>query len=807
MGPPLLPDNPDTARRLREKHPQALPARPSLVGLGPPSRAAVPDIACEQVVTAVRGFRRGSAAGPSGLRGDHLREALGTAHSDEVTTHLCAVVRLLINGEASLELSPHLAGATLHALPKDGGDVRPIAVGETLRRLAAKCLCSALKEPARAALWPLQVGVASRLGTETAIHTARQWALRSSGHVDKVFLKVDFQNAFNTIDRAAFLRLVRLRLPGLAPYAEWCYDRHSRLLFHGSPLTSEAGVQQGDPLGPLLFALALQPVLEAARAGPAGGCPELLFAYLDDVCIAGGSRQVAAAFARLAAAGRHVGLQLKVEKCELVLCGGPDASVDRSLFPAAMRVNSSGAFSLLGAPIGGPPFTEAFTQAERVEKVRPLLQALSRLQDPQTGLLLLRHCASFCKMVFALRVTPPTLLGQAPANFDNEVRGCPEQLCTGPLPDQAWQQASLCTSAGGLGLRSAVAHAAAAYVASLAAVQDMCGELDPGFRRDWDGSGFRSAADAVNQMVLPADCFPVPVPPNLRQQTLSKALDRALLQRLAVPGQGREAYRAHLQLLQQPRAGAWLHAPPSEPLGLYVEPILFRTMVRLRLRLEVIDADNACPLCDATMDQFGDHARTCACGGDRTKRHNRLRAVLAARAQAGGLSPEVEKPGLLPPRTDEGGNPEDGVRGQGGRRPADVYIPQWGLHGPAAFDLAVTCGLRPGQLGAVAADGGRPAADYEARKRSHLDTQRLCEQQGIQFVPLVVESNGGWAPSALRAWQDLARAVAARSGEAASVEADRLFQALAVTLQRENARAVLRRAPISGEPTAGLDDP
>ena len=70
---------------------------------------------------------------------------------------------------------------------------------------------------------------------------------------------------------------VRLRLPALAAWADWCYGRHSRLLFRKEPLTSEAGAQQGDPLGPLLFALALQPALRAASSGPADQCPSLLF--------------------------------------------------------------------------------------------------------------------------------------------------------------------------------------------------------------------------------------------------------------------------------------------------------------------------------------------------------------------------------------------------------------------------------------------------------------------------------------------------------------------------------------------------
>ena len=97
-------------------------------------------------------------------------------------------------------------------------------------------------------------------------------------------------------------------------------------------------------------------------------------------------------------------------------------------------------------------------------------------------------------------------------------------------------------------------------------------------------------------------------------------------------------------------------------------------------------------------------------------------------------------------------------------------MPRWGLHGAAAFDLAVTCGMRAGQLSAAVDSGARPAEDYEARKRSHLHTQELCEGQGIQFLPMVVEAAGGWAPTALRVWRDLAAA-----------EAERLFQALGMS--------------------------
>ena len=210
----------------------------------------------EQIRRAIQAWSRSSAAGPTGLRGDHLKEALATARADEVLAHFASVVQL--------------------TLPKGPDDVRPIAVGETLRRLASKCLCQAMRDSAQELLARVQVGVAVPLGGEAAVHTARQWMHRRGGHATDVFLKVDFHNAFNTVDRAALLRQVRLHLPGLAPWAEWCYSRHSRLLFHENVLTSETGVQQGDPLGPLLVALALQPALQAARAGQPHHMPHVV---------------------------------------------------------------------------------------------------------------------------------------------------------------------------------------------------------------------------------------------------------------------------------------------------------------------------------------------------------------------------------------------------------------------------------------------------------------------------------------------------------------------------------------------------
>jgi len=91
-------------------------------------------------------------------------------------------------------------------------------------------------------------------------------------------------------------------------------------------------------------------------------------------------------------------------------------------------------------------------------------------------------------------------------------------------------------------------------------------------------------------------------------------------------------------------------------------------------------------------------------------------------------------------------------------------------------------------------DGSRVSTGYEARKSQYLSTLEACTSEGLQFVPLDVDAcGGGWGSIALQTWRSLGEAISAHTGEGSSVESQRLLQTLGIALQRENARAVLRR--------------
>ena len=146
--------------QMRQKHPRS--QRPVDPGSLPAiSAAAAPQLDAASVEREVRAFPRGPAPGPSGSRPQRLKKALQTAaHRDEVLQQLLGLTNLLAKGQAPPGVADYLAGASLVALPKKDGGLRPVAVGETARRLVAKCLCSQVSDAARERLAPLQVGVA-----------------------------------------------------------------------------------------------------------------------------------------------------------------------------------------------------------------------------------------------------------------------------------------------------------------------------------------------------------------------------------------------------------------------------------------------------------------------------------------------------------------------------------------------------------------------------------------------------------------------------------------------------------------------
>ena len=320
--------------------------------------------------------------------------------------------------------------------------------------------------------------MAQNLGTEVGLETARQWVHRNSNDLSAILVKIDFTNAFNCVSRQAFLEQCRHHFPGLSRWAEWCYARPSKLYFGSETISSENGVQQGDPIGPLLFALALQPLLLDLERGRSDQGLQLVYSYLDDLILAGNQKEVAGAFHFLKRAASQIGLEFNTSKCEVISAAGSNGNIQKELFPTNVIYREDGNFELLGGPIGTEDYCNQHTQ-KRVDKAVELLDALGELPDPQVALTLLRNCASFGKLVYSLRVVPHTKHSIALHNYDNAERDCIESFLCCSFTESEWSLAGLSTKMGGLGLRNTELHSPAAFLSSQAACHELCTKLDP----------------------------------------------------------------------------------------------------------------------------------------------------------------------------------------------------------------------------------------------------------------------------------------------------------------------------------------
>ena len=123
----VAPTTAETIAQMKEKHPSAtepqLPA--GTLDLD------VPDFEGAVVLKHLKSFKRGTAAGPSGLSAQHLLDLLGPA--SPLLGPLASLTNSIAKGGVPDEVSGFVFGAKLVALVKKDGGLRPIACGEITR--------------------------------------------------------------------------------------------------------------------------------------------------------------------------------------------------------------------------------------------------------------------------------------------------------------------------------------------------------------------------------------------------------------------------------------------------------------------------------------------------------------------------------------------------------------------------------------------------------------------------------------------------------------------------------------------------
>ena len=109
-------------------------------------------------------------------------------------------------------------------------DVRPVACGSAVRRLMGRALAEKIRRRVEGLTEEHQLGL-KKTGYEIGVHSARHLA-KESRITGWVILLIDFENAFNFVDRALLLKLVVALVPEAASVFWWLYEKETMLITH-----------------------------------------------------------------------------------------------------------------------------------------------------------------------------------------------------------------------------------------------------------------------------------------------------------------------------------------------------------------------------------------------------------------------------------------------------------------------------------------------------------------------------------------------------------------------------------------------
>ena len=136
-------------------------------------------------------------------------------------------------------------------------DVRPVACGSAIRRLMGRALAEKIRRRVEGLTESHKLGL-EKTGYEIGVHSARHLA-KLSRQTGLVLLILDFENAFNRVDRALLLELAIALVPEAANVLWWLYERRTVLMTHrGDEITCSTGVMQGCPFAAIAFALVVK---------------------------------------------------------------------------------------------------------------------------------------------------------------------------------------------------------------------------------------------------------------------------------------------------------------------------------------------------------------------------------------------------------------------------------------------------------------------------------------------------------------------------------------------------------------------
>ena len=189
---------------------------------------------------------------------------------------------------------------------------------------------------------------------------------------------------------------MRFRLaPDIYPLVFSAYSSPSNFFWGNHQIASAEGVQQGDPLGPLIFCLTIFSLGQRLTS-------VLSILYLDDISIGGPCDNIIEDLEAIMEAS-SLGLALNTQKSEIITDSPSSRNCLLTVLPGAQTVDPSQA-SLLGSPIGDANCVTSAIQV-KTATLQSMCERLNLL-SARDAFTLLRSSLAIPKLMYLLRTAP-----------------------------------------------------------------------------------------------------------------------------------------------------------------------------------------------------------------------------------------------------------------------------------------------------------------------------------------------------------------------------------------------------------------
>ena len=357
---------------LKDKHPQAEPLRLDAVIPGqapaPPHLVLFESLTREVVRRAA--LHTQGAAGPSGVDADSWRRmctSFGEC-SDELCDALAKCARRLATTYVDLPSLEAYVACRLIPLDKKKPGVRPIGIGEVMRRILGKAILRLTNQDIKEAAGSLQLCAGQENGIEAAIHAMHD--VFQDEETEGILL-ADASNAFNRLNRAVCLRNVQHLCPSLAPTVINSYRQPARLFDGGECIMSSEGTTQGDPIAMPMYAIGVVPLLQSIATE---GAVQAWFA--DDSGAGGKVLKLRQWWDSLTEKGPSFGYFLNAAKSVLLVKPQHYRKAVEVFAGTGVDIRMDGCRHL-GAALGSPEFITRYLQ----QKAEAWVQEVSRLTE------------------------------------------------------------------------------------------------------------------------------------------------------------------------------------------------------------------------------------------------------------------------------------------------------------------------------------------------------------------------------------------------------------------------------------------